>query len=166
MKRLAYIFVILIYGMILSTCSREEAVPVVASFEATVVDQDYSVPVQVVLINKTTGAEDYEWSFPGAAPASSVRKNPGTILYKTPGEYTITLQAFNRDGSEDIQEITLDVDQPVIIDFKAEVQQDNFSPVTLALTNASTGADVFNWDFEGGKSYFFRSRKSRFCCIC
>ncbi len=150
MKRIAYIFGVFILGLWCSTCSREQAVPVLADFNLTVVEEDYSVPVQVVLNNTTTGAEDYQWSFPGAAPESSVRKNPGAILYKTPGIYTITLKALNRDGSEDTKEITLDLDQPVVINFKAEVQNDNFSPVTVHLTNNSSGADGFTWTFEGG----------------
>ena len=134
----------------LCKCSKEEAVPVVVDFKTTVVGEDYSVPVQIVMTNNTQGAEEYQWTFEGGEPSSSVRRNPGTILYKTPGKHTIALRAFNRDGSEDQKEITLDLDTPVYIDFNAQVQTDNFSPVTVSLTNTSVGATSYQWDFEGG----------------
>ena len=62
----------------------------VVDFKATEVDEDYSVPVAVALSNNTTDADEYEWSFSGGEPATSSRRNPGTILYKEPGTYTIT----------------------------------------------------------------------------
>ncbi|WP_024770364.1 PKD domain-containing protein [Aquimarina macrocephali] len=144
-----FIFLVLLQ-ISLCECSKEEAVPVVADFSTTVVAEDYSVPVQVVISNRSEGAEEYEWTFEGGEPSTSVQRNPGTILYKNPGEYTITLQATNRDGSKDQKEITLNLDAPVIIDFKAEIQMDNFAPVTVGLTNTSIGATTYQWSFEGG----------------
>ncbi len=136
--------------LFLWSCSREEAVPVEANFRVEIVNEDYSIPVQVVIINTSTGAEDYQWSFEGGNPSSSLRRNPGTVLYNSSGEYTIKLNVFNRDGFEDSQEITLDLDSPVIVDFKAEIEKDNFSPVTVVLTNSSSGANSFKWSFQGG----------------
>ncbi|WP_103867362.1 PKD domain-containing protein [Aquimarina sp. I32.4] len=150
MKRIAYISNILLLAVLLSTCSKEEAIPVVADFKATIVAEDYSVPVQVVMINRSEGAEQYKWTFEGGEPSTSVQRNPGAILYKNPGIYTIILHAMNRDGSEDQKEVTLDLDAPVIIDFKAKIQIDNFAPTTVGITNTSMGATTYQWSFEGG----------------
>ncbi|WP_255155398.1 PKD domain-containing protein, partial [Ferruginibacter sp. HRS2-29] len=45
------------------------------------------------------GATSYVWSFPGGTPATSTAANPGTILYNTPGTYTITLAVSNECGT-------------------------------------------------------------------
>ncbi len=131
-------------------CSREETLPVTVDFRTVIVDNDYSVPVQVIISNETEGADEYEWTFQGASPASSMQKNPGTLVYDTPGTYTISLYAVNRDGAEGEKSITLDLDAPVIIAFKATIEKDNFSPATVTLENNTTGAQTFNWTFEGG----------------
>ena len=40
----------------------------------------------------------YDWSFPGGTPSSSKLQNP-TIIYSTPGIYSVTLTASNQAGS-------------------------------------------------------------------
>ncbi len=148
--RACVLILLLLLQISLCECSREEAVLVKVDFKTTVVKEDYSIPVEVVLSNSTTGADEYEWSFQGGEPTTSQRRNPGTILYKNAGIYTITLYAKNRDGSEDQKEITLDLDEAVGVDFTAEVQIDNFAPVTVTITNNSVGASTYNWTFAGG----------------
>jgi gliding motility-associated-like protein len=44
-------------------------------------------------------ATTYLWSFPGGAPSSATTLNPGTIVYSTPGTYTITLSVTNECGT-------------------------------------------------------------------
>jgi large repetitive protein len=46
-----------------------------------------------------TGTSTYNWSFPGGTPASSTNANPGSILYNTPGTYTISLTVTNECGT-------------------------------------------------------------------
>ena len=41
----------------------------------------------------------WNWSFPGGEPATSTAQNPGEICYDTPGDYTITLEVSNADGT-------------------------------------------------------------------
>ncbi|MDB5033300.1 MAG: hypothetical protein JWQ98_541 [Chlorobi bacterium] len=58
----------------------------------------------------------WEWSFPGATPATSTEQNPKTICYGKAGIYTVRLIASNADGSDTVvktvrvrsQQITLD----------------------------------------------------------
>ena len=146
MKQIPYI-VLFLLGL---ACTKEEALPVVVDFDIDVFNDDFSIPVQVVIINKTRGAETYQWVFEGAIPATSNDRNPGVIRYEEKGEYTITLYATNEDGSEGEKEIVINIDDPVIIDFSATPQGDNFSPVSIVIENSTTGASEFLWAFEGG----------------
>lgn len=43
----------------------------------------------------STGATGWQWSFPGASPATSTVQNPSTVCYATPGTYSATLIASN-----------------------------------------------------------------------
>jgi PKD repeat protein len=147
MNKIIYILITLI---LLTSCAREEAVPILADFDIDVFEEDFSVPVQVVVHNKTEGAEEYQWEFQGAVPSASVKRSPGVIQYETPGTYTITLTARNRDGSTDSKTIDIQIDAPVVIDFQVAPTIDNFAPARYLITNNSTGATHFSWNFEGG----------------
>lgn len=132
------------------SCSKEEAVPVSVDFTATLTDNDYSVPVTVQIFNRTTGAESYQWTFEGADRTSSTDRNPGTLVYDTPGSYTVRLDASNSDGSEGSKEFAFITDAAVEIGFMVEIQTNNFAPATVLLTNTTKGATTFQWAFEGG----------------
>src|SRR5690606_10351887 len=121
-----------------------------ADFDIDVVDNDYSLPVQVVILNKSEEADTYEWTFEGGNPASSVKRNPGIIRYKTKGEYTIRLYATNKDGSEDEHTVSIKIDPPVVVDFTVEVVESNYPPLEISISNHTTGATSYNWQFEGG----------------
>ncbi|MEM9685530.1 MAG: PKD domain-containing protein [Bacteroidota bacterium] len=150
MRTLTHIFCYLLLMLLVMACAKEQAVPVTAGFEVTVIGNDYSVPVQVAIVNHTKGAEEYEWSFEGAEPSSSTLKTPGTILYNTPGTYTIALQASNSDGITDRKEVILELDAPLRIDFEATIENDNYAPVTVNITSYCSGATTYQWHFEGG----------------
>lgn len=145
MKRLIILIVIFCYS-----CVNEVALPIKVDFITQVVDQDYTVPVKVKISNYTEGADTYSWTFEGAIPGSSINRNPGTIVYEQPGNYTIKLEASNRDGSREIQEVNVNVKPPVNIGFTAEVVENNFSPVEVKLINTTTGATSYDWAFQGG----------------
>ncbi len=133
------------------TCSKEQALPVHVNFGIDVFNNDYSIPVEIVILNKTKGAESYQWTFEGGIPNTSTERNPRVIRYTTKGNYTIKLFATNADGSEGTKEIPVQIDDPVHIDFKTEAVTDNYSPVSIAITNTTTGANQYQWTFEGGK---------------
>ena len=144
-------FFLLISGsIILFSCSREEAVPVATDFDLTIVNEDYSVPVQVALSNRSEGADTYEWSFEGGTPSNSVQRNPGIVTYSQEGTYNITLKASNKDGVVDEKSIFVDLDASIAIDFIATVQQNSFSPVIVSLENLSEGATAYQWNFQKG----------------
>lgn len=149
-KTITYITLLLIALFTVTGCTKEQSLPVIVEYDFEVVNDDYSAPVRVVIINKTKGADNYEWTFQGGIPASSTNKNPGSILYNEKGEYSVKLIATNRDDSEDEKTITIKIDDPVIIDFEVEILENNFPPVEVKLTNNTTGATSYNWDFNNG----------------
>ncbi len=136
--------------LVLLGCAREEALPVTVDFGIDVFNDDYSIPVQVVIQNRTKGAETYAWEFVGGIPAMSTERNPGVIRYEKKGNYTIRLYATNADGSEGAKEIPIRIDDPVVIDFAVAPLVNLFPPVTLDIDNRTTGATDFVWTFEQG----------------
>ncbi|REH44486.1 PKD repeat protein [Tenacibaculum gallaicum] len=146
--RKSLFFIITLLGI--CACVNEVALPVIVDFSTEIVNQDYTVPVKVKIFNDTEGADTYNWTFEGGEPSSSSSKNPGIIRYKKEGEYTITLEASNRDGSIDVKTQKVTVKPTVLIDFDVEVLENNYSPVEVNITNQTKGATSFEWFFEGG----------------
>ena len=59
------------------------------------------------LINTSSSATDYEWTFTGAVPAMSTEENP-TITLNNPGTYTLRLKADNGKQTQTVsKEITV-----------------------------------------------------------
>ncbi len=143
---------ILLYsvGLVLISCAKETAIPVTVDFDFEVAKDDYSVPVKVLINNKTEGAELYEWHFEGGEPSFSNSRNPGVISYTNKGEYVIELTATNQDGSSDTKSIPIQVDEPIYIGFEAINLENNFSPAAYTFKNTTTGANQFYWTFEEG----------------
>nr|WP_315033180.1 PKD domain-containing protein [uncultured Chryseobacterium sp.] len=133
-----------------NACAVEESIPVKADFSIKVVNNDYSVPVKVELVNQSTGAETYEWSFEGATVTSATEKSPPSVTYANPGIYKIKLKASNKDGNVDTKEIEVKADAAVKVDFEWQMQGSNISPVTLKMVNQSLGATQYLWEFEDG----------------
>lgn len=150
MRKIINYITVLLLSFFVTTCTKEEALPVIADFEMDVVNNDFSAPVQVVIINKSDGADNYEWTFEGGQPATSSERNPGSVYFEIPGTYTITLHATNRDDSEDTKEVQINIDHPVLIDFDVEVVDNNYPPVEIKINNKTSGATEFKWTFEGG----------------
>lgn len=142
---------LLVLVALLTACYKETAVPVVASFSTVFVNSDESIPVQIGVTNKSTGADTFVWTFTGGEPSSSSDENPGTIVYNTAGTYTIQLTASNIDGSSDTFEKTITVVDGITISFSANIMDSNYPPVEVALTNNTDGIGLtYLWTFEGG----------------
>mgnify|MGYP000264916968 CR=1 FL=1 len=150
MKSFITFFKIVVLVFLFQSCSKEEALPVKADFEFEVFNNDFSVPVEIIIFNATKGADNYQWSFEGAVPQVSTQRNPGVITYNAKGSYTITLKATNEDGSQAIISRDLVIEDPIKIDFSVNPKIDFFSPSTINITNTTKGADTFKWTFEGG----------------
>jgi PKD repeat protein len=136
-------------AVLLSSCYEERDVPVVIDFQYSVVENSYTVPVVLMLSNNTSGADFYSWTFEGASPATSDKKQPGPITYSQAGTYIIKLEAWN-DFQRSEKEIVVTLDSAVAIGFDAAVLVNDFVPATVELTNYTDGASSYAWTFEGG----------------
>ena len=142
--------IIFIGFFLLFSCAKEHIIPVVADFSIQVENEDYSVPVRVQIINRTQGADTYQWSFEGATQKKSSLKTPKPIVYTQAGEYTIWLKASNKDGAADEKKLIITVDEAMKVAFSWERKGSGISPVSIQLVNQSQGAKNYLWFFENG----------------
>lgn len=149
-KPFKHIIYFLLLGIALISCTQEEAVPIEIAFDLDLFNNDYSVPVEVIVSNNTTGADTYEWIFEGAFPQESTKRNPGIITYKKKGSYQITLKTSNRDDVESVLTKVIDLNDPIVINFTVNPKENTFSPVTAIIENKTTGATNYEWFFENG----------------
>jgi PKD repeat protein len=141
------LFFIVLFGS--GSCYEEQEIPVAIEFEYSIENMSYTVPVELVIANSTTGADFYTWTFDGASPGTSDDKQPGVIRYEQAGTYTISLEAWN-DTQRERKEITIVLDSAVNVGFDVDILVNDFSPVTVALTDRTRGATSYTWTFEGG----------------
>jgi hypothetical protein len=144
--RLLFIFLILIF---LTGCYTEQPTAVSVDFALTVEHEDYSVPVRILLENKTSGADNFLWTFEGGEPASSNRRQPDAVIFRTAGTYLIRLEAWNDDERKS-KEYTLNLDSTLVLSFEIEIPINDISPVQAVIRNTSSGGISYKWTFEGG----------------
>ncbi|MFZ9942185.1 MAG: PKD-like domain-containing protein [Bacteroidia bacterium] len=102
------------------------------------------VPLTVTFNNQTTGAIGHQWSF-GDNNSSSV-SNP-THVYYAAGTYTVTYVAFNAANCTDTATLQVVVHPLPVADFVFSQDSSCTYPVTITLTNLSTGANGYQWNF-------------------
>lgn len=130
--------------IIVTSCGDEASDPVaepVSSF-TTAVDE-----LTVVFTNTSTNANIYEWEFGVTTSADDVSDEESpTFTYPTDGTYTVTLRATG-DGGTKATTMDVTVAETVIpgepVAEYTLVAQDS----TIILTNTSTDATSFAWDF-------------------
>ncbi len=112
-------------------------------------DNNYSIPVKIAFLNKSTGAQTYTWTFEGGSPETYTQKDPGYIIFSKPGTIKVKLVA-GRDGEYKEKEITILLDSAVKADFDITPVINNYGPTEFTIANKSGGATQFNWSFAGG----------------
>lgn len=140
--------------LLLSACLQEEIVPVVVRFDYEVINNDYSMPGSIALTNRTTGAENFHWTFEGGDPAASDDFSPGVVTFRQAGTYTITLEAWSEDDRQ-TKEITLSVLDTVTMAFTTNMAVNNIAPVTVTVDNTTIGGTAYHWKFPGGEPASF-----------
>ncbi|MBF4470624.1 PKD domain-containing protein [Flavobacterium sp. HJJ] len=142
---------LLLLFIVITSCYQETAIAIEGDFTASYANNDESIPVQIKIDNKITGADTYEWTFEGGNPSVSNSKNPGEILYNKQGTYTIKLIAKNVDGESREFTKTVEIKEGINIEFSHEIIKSNYSPVEVVLKNTTIGERLtFTWDFQDG----------------
>ena len=59
---------VLLFTVLLSSCLKETAIPILSSFSIEVAE-DKTLPMVVQLKNESYGADEYEWTFEGGEPS-------------------------------------------------------------------------------------------------
>lgn len=100
--------------------------------------------------NSTVGANSWNWNFGGATPASSTTST-NSVIYNTPGTYTITLSSQNTAlgcSSNATSQITI---LPKPTPSFTNNPTTGCAPLTVNFTNtgSQTGA-TYSWDFGNG----------------
>ena len=119
------------------------APPPVAAFTTSVTDG--CAPLTIVFTNASTGATSFDWGFPGGDPLTSTDTDP-TVVYATPGTYTVTLTATNSSGSSTAT-ATITVGNVPSVGFSSS---NNGAVVSFA--NSSNNATAYVWDFGDGST--------------
>ena len=149
MKIVARISWLLAIAMLFNACYQETQVLVNAQFQASIANNNYTAPVNLVLENNTTGADFFCWSLKGGNPDTSTEENPGTIVYSQAGTYTVSLEAWN-NNERGRHDYTFSVDSAVSVDFTPTILVNDFAPASVSIENLTVGASSFEWTFEGG----------------
>lgn len=141
MKILAFIILLSFLN-----CNRDEIpLSVRADFLIYVANNDSIVPVDIILENKSIGADNYYWELPGANNISSTEKEPQEIIYNKKGKYTITLFAKNRDSITDSISKSLVFDTTTKASFKILPLTDLYAPTYIEIKNLSEGNLTDTW---------------------
>lgn len=140
-----------------TSCYKETTIEVTSDFSYEVRNEDYEVPATIIINNKTTGANIYSWTFDGGTPRTSNKKNPGEIRYSEAGKYTIRLEAWN-DFHHSTKELEIELDSVINLSFSPEILINPYVPAEVKIRNYSTGADEYEWTFEGGEPSVCREK--------
>ena len=143
---------IIIVGLLIilfSSCLHEQSAPIASSFSIEVAE-DKTSPVVVQLKNESYGADEYEWTFEGGLPSSSLEKQPGSVTFTEPGEHKIRLRVKNA-VEEKVSEQTIRVDSALSLNFDYEIAINGIAPAVVSLRNLSKRGSHYEWTFEGGE---------------
>jgi hypothetical protein len=123
------------------------------SFNAKILTNTFA-PAMVKITNTTLKeVSSFSWTFEGGIPATSTDRNPADVLFKEPGEHTISLVAkYKNKEFNSFQKIQLN---PMVVDFDIEASFDDFDyevPFTANLVNKITSGLTYEWlSTEGGE---------------
>ncbi len=125
----------------------------VANFTSNVTTGNAPLTVNF-MDSSTNNPTGWSWNFPGGSPSTSTVQNP-TVVYNTPGTYTVTLTASNAAGG-DVETktgyITVTENAPTapVANFTSNVTTGN-APLTVSFTDNSTNnPTAWSWNFPGG----------------
>lgn len=110
-------------------------------------------PVVLQVENLSSGASFYRWSFEGGSPESSLEKQPPSIRYEQPGEYTVRLVSGNERKENEITK-TFRVLPRMEADFTfapAFENEDREAPATLFLESHTASVLQYRWEAPGGR---------------
>ncbi len=120
-----------------------------ASFVATPTTQQFPSAIVNIINNSSSGNWSYLWDF-GNGVTDTVL-SPNVISYDTWGNYTLKLEVFSDNCSDEVQ--TQIIINPPVPTVKFSGSGDGCRPLTVEFENESLNADSYVWNFgDGGSS--------------
>jgi PKD repeat protein len=115
-------------------------------------------PIDVTFTNSSVGGTSYFWTFGDGQDSSVLNKNPMVHWYNNPSSTdpaTYEARLTVRNANNCVSELSRDVIifPAVHANFTASAAE-GCHPVTVNLTNQTTGAVAYNWTFDNGQSSF------------
>lgn len=119
------------------------------------------------------GVTNWEWSFPGGTPSTSTSASP-TVLYDTPGSYSVTLVAANANSSASITKTNFvsiipsgENAMPYMEGFESftnfESNTKNWKVINPEATGTSVGWEINNQvAYSGGKSAYVKGHSNTY----
>lgn len=102
--------------------------------------------------SSTVGSNSWSWTFPGGSPSSSTSEN-NTVVYSTPGTYTIGLTAQNTSlgcSGSTTKQITI---LPTPVPSFTANPTTGCAPQGVTFTNTSPAGTNFQWNFGDGTTF-------------
>ncbi len=117
----------------------------VANFQSNI--QEGCSPLTVSFSNQSGGnPTSFLWNFPGGTPSSSTQQNP-SVVYNTPGIYSVSLTINNNSGNNSITKNSfIKINGKPTADFDYSFDSGN-SVKFINKTNQSGLAQNYSWNF-------------------
>jgi len=115
-------------------------------------------PVDVTFTNSSVGGTSYYWEFGDGGDSSVANTNPMVHWYDNPSStvpavYQAVLTVRNASNCVSALQRNVTINPAVHANFTASTTE-GCHPVTVDLTNMTTGAVAYNWTFDNGQSSF------------
>jgi len=100
----------------------------------------------VNLVNQTIGNWNWNWSFGNGT--GSTQRQPGSVTYNDPGQYTIRLILTNGYCGDTVSQTVNIIPPPPVAAFIGS--EEGCAPLTVTFTNQSQFATTYLWEFGDG----------------
>jgi len=107
-----------------------------------------TAPLSVTFTDHSTGESITSWVWDFGDGATSAEQNP-VHVYTQAGSYSASLTVKNGAGSTTLYQTITVISPPPVADFAANTTSGTV-PLTVAFTDASTGASSWSWVFGDG----------------
>jgi gliding motility-associated-like protein len=116
-------------------------------------------PLNITIINKSTGAAKYYWDYGDGSPFETVIGNARDTIHHTffnytsnNSNFTITLVSESANGCRDTIQKTITVFPGPVAGFSFNPSVPQCSPSAITFTNLSIGASTYLWNFGDGQT--------------